>query len=553
MMMKAYAVFAGGGVKGAALAGALAAAQSKNINYTIDFQGFGGTSAGAIVGALASVGFTGEEICARMKSDAHPKQLLDDQGVRLDRTLGHLNRASKILKTKWWKWLKLKGLLNDASPELRILSESYGLYSGKTFQKVILSLLNEKLQLGENVADVTFEDLEKAGCPELRIIASNLSQNRAIRFSRHDPECGPSVIDAVTASAGYPFLFQPRELKNQHRLTDGGLSSNLPAFLFADEFKEKKCPTIAFDLVNAEMSGDGALFYIQELMETALTASDHLLQQVVPGIIRVDIPIPPDISTLKFSLTDGDIDNLFNAGFTATVAALAELRDFVEDAKSESAENVRQLATEGRITVRSEDIPELSRRQELQVEVCARYGERRLIEPPLWAFARMIEENSAAKEIRANIMLPTFEEDDERIIAYSYGFRLEDRDRLLLLTGGTGCTGAALEERSPMCASLDGDSQKEWGLTEEEIEQVANDRRSLLCAPIFERPLESGEDPILVPIMGVLSVDSATELEQTQWLTGDLLADDMEIRREIVEIIVQWSDILSRLLASGVS
>jgi NTE family protein len=56
--MKAYAILDGGGVKGAALAGALSAAAENGI----EFEGYGGTSAGAIVALLASVGFTPEEI-----------------------------------------------------------------------------------------------------------------------------------------------------------------------------------------------------------------------------------------------------------------------------------------------------------------------------------------------------------------------------------------------------------------------------------------------------------------------------------------------------------
>ncbi|WP_434139509.1 patatin-like phospholipase family protein [Photobacterium leiognathi] len=56
--MEAYAVFEGGGVKGAALAGALAAAKENNI----DFVGYGGASAGSIVAFLATIGYSPEEL-----------------------------------------------------------------------------------------------------------------------------------------------------------------------------------------------------------------------------------------------------------------------------------------------------------------------------------------------------------------------------------------------------------------------------------------------------------------------------------------------------------
>ena len=53
--MKAYVIFAGGGVKGAALAGAYyAIEQHLDVN---GIQGFGGTSAGSLVATLGSIGF----------------------------------------------------------------------------------------------------------------------------------------------------------------------------------------------------------------------------------------------------------------------------------------------------------------------------------------------------------------------------------------------------------------------------------------------------------------------------------------------------------------
>jgi predicted acylesterase/phospholipase RssA len=56
--MKAYAIFDGGGVLGAALAGCYAAAREQGI----EFVGFGGTSAGSIVAMMGSVGFDGPEM-----------------------------------------------------------------------------------------------------------------------------------------------------------------------------------------------------------------------------------------------------------------------------------------------------------------------------------------------------------------------------------------------------------------------------------------------------------------------------------------------------------
>ena len=56
--MKAYAVLDEKDVKGAALAGGLKAAEE----HGIDFEGYGGTSAGSIVAALACIGYRAEEL-----------------------------------------------------------------------------------------------------------------------------------------------------------------------------------------------------------------------------------------------------------------------------------------------------------------------------------------------------------------------------------------------------------------------------------------------------------------------------------------------------------
>ena len=61
--MKAYAIFDGGGVKGAALAGCLKAAEEQGIQ----FEGYGGTSAGALVATLAAVGYSADEIRTTLK------------------------------------------------------------------------------------------------------------------------------------------------------------------------------------------------------------------------------------------------------------------------------------------------------------------------------------------------------------------------------------------------------------------------------------------------------------------------------------------------------
>jgi NTE family protein len=79
--MKAYGIFDGGGVKGAALAGCLAAAQDQGTQ----FVGSGGASAGSIVALLAAVGYTGRDLQDIMVKQIDFSEMLEDGGRRLEK------------------------------------------------------------------------------------------------------------------------------------------------------------------------------------------------------------------------------------------------------------------------------------------------------------------------------------------------------------------------------------------------------------------------------------------------------------------------------------
>lgn len=74
-MTDVFAVFEGGGVKGIGLVGALARAQKEPLN----FLGFAGASAGAIVAALAAVGYPAWDPAGALLKKQPPDQrfLLD--------------------------------------------------------------------------------------------------------------------------------------------------------------------------------------------------------------------------------------------------------------------------------------------------------------------------------------------------------------------------------------------------------------------------------------------------------------------------------------------
>ena|SRR2546428_1176959 len=78
--MKAYAILDGGGVKGAALAGCLKAAEEQGIK----FEGYSGSSAGALIATLAAVGYSADEL-REILNETGFRLFLDDEGAALAR------------------------------------------------------------------------------------------------------------------------------------------------------------------------------------------------------------------------------------------------------------------------------------------------------------------------------------------------------------------------------------------------------------------------------------------------------------------------------------
>ncbi len=240
--MRAYAVFAGGGAKGAALAGCLAAAQ----NWGFDFRGYGGTSAGSIIALLGAVGYTGSEIGEILKGKAFT-EFLDDDGSRLDKFI----RNANVIDTSGP--CALLGSLPAAISLHRSVRKSFGLYTGSRLTDYLWTLVKDKLGLTDELRpDFTFAYLKSLGNPALKIVASDISRRRAVLFPRDCNTYGETILDAVRASAGFPFVFRPVHVGTSY-LVDGGVASNLPSFLFSEESEETRFPTLAFDLVQEHM------------------------------------------------------------------------------------------------------------------------------------------------------------------------------------------------------------------------------------------------------------------------------------------------------------
>ena len=189
--------FQGGGVRGAAYAGAMQVLDERGLLSGI--RRIAGTSAGAITAALMACG------CGA-------------QGL-----------TDAILDTNFGSFLDGRGgVVGDA---IRLMSH-YGMHDGDVFEDV----LREYVTRGCGDAEITFEGLarEAASRPgefsELFVITSNLNKQRAeVLCAQTHPKM--RVVEAVRCSMSIPIVFEPHE-HGGDLFVDGGLSWNYPIDLF---------------------------------------------------------------------------------------------------------------------------------------------------------------------------------------------------------------------------------------------------------------------------------------------------------------------------------
>lgn len=331
--MRAYGIFAGGGVKGAALAGALEAAQREKIN----FLGYGGASAGAIIAYLATIGYGGNEIYIKMIRSPFKDMLFEDKGEKLFQLKSVLDlpplfksmfRLSNLKKLRGLKLNNLRVHAKDATLTfLQVVfgicsiikapfSKELGVYNTDHLRSTLVEWTKVKapgLLNGLNDS-LTFEHLHKSTGLDLKIVCSDLSSKTAVVYSAQTTP-NADVFDAVCGSASYPFLFNPK-IGNEKVLIDGGLSSNVPMFMFKDEQKDANIPIYAFDLHKEVTLPEGSLGwfdYLKRLIDTALEASDNVMFNML-NARRVKVNVPKDIDTLDVNVSKLDVMRLYYAG-----------------------------------------------------------------------------------------------------------------------------------------------------------------------------------------------------------------------------------------------
>ncbi|GLK79309.1 hypothetical protein GCM10008174_10500 [Methylopila turkensis] len=281
---RVYLALEGGGAKGFAHVGALRA-----IEHHTEIEGMAGASAGAVVAALKSAGFTADDLINTKTRTTLLDWLKERDVVMRDATqfFGRLG---------WWRVRSLRAAFRLArgggrstvviltatavlsigaaallGPILAMAAAGVwlavvfragrgllsGLSSAGRFRTILDSALKLKLRGSLDGEAVTFAEMAAAGCTPLKVVATDLTAGRLRLFSAEDtPDI--AVCDAVTASVCLPIVFSIWSFPlvdegADHAFLDGGLVSNLPAWPFDEERTiDQRAVTLAVEIAEPE-------------------------------------------------------------------------------------------------------------------------------------------------------------------------------------------------------------------------------------------------------------------------------------------------------------
>ena len=309
-------VFEGGGVRGNALVGALAVLEERGYRP----QNVAGTSAGAIVAALWSAGYSAAEqkaILAELDFGRFKDEAWED---RLPFRM--TTRALSILKDQ-------------------------GIYEGEAFLEWMRELLAQK---GVH----TFRDLIREEDKDddryrykVRAIASDLTGRCLLALPQDATKLGIqpddlSVALAVRMSMSIPIFFEPVRFKNpqtghDHIVVDGGMLSNFPVWLF-DSGGEPEWPTFGLRLVEADPRTPATdrlpqvrpsrnalretVDYLKSLVSTMTEAHDRQYVETADFARTINIPTL-GVGATDFGLTTARALELYDSGRAATAEFLS--------------------------------------------------------------------------------------------------------------------------------------------------------------------------------------------------------------------------------------
>ncbi|MDO4588761.1 MAG: patatin-like phospholipase family protein [Fusobacterium sp.] len=330
--MKIALALSGGGAKGLAHVGVLRVLEENNIKIDC----ITGTSMGAVVGALYSIGYTPDEIEKLLLNtdwNSYINGELENKKVPLEQKVNNKKYAATVRYDKEFNLSLPKGIGNTEIIYLRLKK----IFAG-----------------AEDISD-----FDKLPIP-LRVVATDLNSGKAVALGKGD------LARAVTASIAIPTILEPVEIDG-NLYVDGLVSRNLPV---EDALKMGADIVIASDVGNeVKDNKDYNILSVLNQLVTIQSASSTQEQRNMATIL-----ISPDIQ--NYSATDiKKGKELIELGKKATLDQLYSIEKLP---KREKKYQERML--EGRIYVEnikySEKIPE--NKKEIFENILGKYKDRYL-------------------------------------------------------------------------------------------------------------------------------------------------------------------------------
>ncbi|GAC1631108.1 MAG: hypothetical protein NVS9B10_24210 [Nevskia sp.] len=343
-----YVAFEGGGAKGVVHVGALKAIE----RYEPEFLGFSGTSAGAIVAALAAAHFSADD----MVDTEQEKTLLD---VLNQHYGSRYHVASDLFGAAGWKaMLRFQRLIGPGLKYRALLAALaiviatcvtaawvhwaagvalfiaitvlvgwwlLRLYRGVTALEQFCKAMDDALAIRFPGIErpIRFQHFKDARKPELNIVATNIAAREMQVFNARTTPFAP-VAEAVAASVCIPLVFKPREFEKGTYL-DGGLVSNLPAWVFDEERSlDPDAVTIAVEIRDppAPQHEKPARDWLEPALRTSIFGRGGLNKRVNGRLIS--LPMSSRLGLLEFDAKLGSKSSAPGAAVGAPARAASK-------------------------------------------------------------------------------------------------------------------------------------------------------------------------------------------------------------------------------------
>jgi NTE family protein len=271
-------VLSGGGAKGLAHIGVLAALDSLGIRPDLVV----GSSMGAAIGALYASGYRGRELDSLARA-VPLSQLFRSYQPRAPRSLG-----------------VLRPLVMWEQGDRR-----FNLQSAAVVESEVNALLNVAMLKGNLIARGDFDSLPIP----FRAVATDLATGQPVVIGSGD------LAQAVRASVAIPLVFAP-ERRDSQFLADGGLSANIPVAVARSQGAERVIVSDATEHPAADFDGYSPINVADRLIE-------FLFQQPAESLHGGDVMVRPDVegfNSLNFS--PGRVARLLANGRAAADSSL---------------------------------------------------------------------------------------------------------------------------------------------------------------------------------------------------------------------------------------